>query len=487
MVGHATKRGFVNTFFLLGFAFWWVWWDLFRISDSHLLPLAADYDGEIGRLMLAIGCFIGFFLMWRSSKRIGLLCERPRILIVSTALIVVCMVLFYLPAIGVPRPAPLLLPLLIGIAGAPLFFAWFEFYSIDALPQSTTIVPLCLLLDMVLLMAALFAHMVLPVTLIIVVHSLMPIVSCAMLMRNIATYRPSFAASFDVALTKPPLRFPAKLMVALVIFGATFGFVLNFAPSLTVDHVESHFSLGLEIGGAALGALIFLAFARRYVEEPEKILSMRLAMVPFVVLSLMSLLVIGGLNPYVSKAFLWTGYEYLDLVMMVIYIRMARELSARPLTVNAQGQSADTFGIALGMGLGLLASILVPDTSQTLLSIIVTVAVMIVIATAMNVMTDRNISTFWGMQKKPAKALKALEEQKAKRIEAFAQCYQLTPRETEIMGELIEQKRPKLIAEALFISPETVRSHTARIYAKTNCHSQIELIKLFDESAPEGF
>ena len=275
-------------------------------------------------------------------------------------------------------------------------------------------------------------------------------------------------------------------MAALVIFGATFGFVLNFAPNLTTDHSATHLSLGLEIAGAALGAVIFLAFARRFVEEPEKILSMRWAMVPFVVLSLMSLLVVGGLNPYVSKAFLWTGYEYLDLVMMTIYIRMARELAARPLTVNAQGQSADTFGIAAGMALGIAVGALVPDVSQTVLSAIVTVAVMVVIATVMNIMTDRNISTFWGMQKKPARALEQIEMQRGRLLEAFAGRYGLTPRETEILGELVDQKRPKLIAESLFISPETVRSHTARIYAKTGCHSQIDLVRLFEEDWREA-
>ncbi|WP_172623363.1 helix-turn-helix transcriptional regulator [Arabiibacter massiliensis] len=479
------KKG-SRSLFLLGFAFWWVWWDMFRISDSHLLPDGVGYDTDLGRLMLAVGCNVGFFLMWRFGKRIGLVCLRPKLLIASVAIIIGCMVLFYLPVVSVARPAPLALPLVIGMAGAPLFFAWFEFYSLDAVPQSPTLLPICLLLDIVLLLTALVAHLFLPTWIIILVHSAAPVASCAMLLKNVRDFRPSFSTSFDEALAKPPLRFPAKLMAALIVFGATFGFVLNFAPNLTPDHSATHLSLALEIAGAALGAVIFLAFARRFVEEPEKILSMRWAMVPFVVLSLMSLLVVGGLNPYVSKAFLWTGYEYLDLVMMTIYIRMARELAARPLTVNAQGQSADTFGIAAGMALGIAVGAVVPDVSQTALSVIVTVAVMIVIATAMNIMTDRNISTFWGMQKRPARALEQIAARRGKRLEAFADLYGLTPRETEILGELVEQKRPKLIAESLFISPETVRSHTARIYAKTGCHSQIELVKLFEEEGCEA-
>lgn len=52
----------------------------------------------------------------------------------------------------------------------------------------------------------------------------------------------------------------------------------------------------------------------------------------------------------------------------------------------------------------------------------------------------------------------------------------LTPREREILSGLVEGKSFKAIADALFISIETVRFHFRNIYKKLHVHSQSEAV-----------
>ncbi len=54
--------------------------------------------------------------------------------------------------------------------------------------------------------------------------------------------------------------------------------------------------------------------------------------------------------------------------------------------------------------------------------------------------------------------------------------YQLTPREKEILSLLSKGNSHKMIAAALTISIETVRSHLKKVYDKLHVHSQTEAV-----------
>lgn len=55
--------------------------------------------------------------------------------------------------------------------------------------------------------------------------------------------------------------------------------------------------------------------------------------------------------------------------------------------------------------------------------------------------------------------------------------YQLTPRETEILKELVNGNSYKLIANKLFISVDTVKYHVKNIYVKLHVNSKTEVVK----------
>jgi pSer/pThr/pTyr-binding forkhead associated (FHA) protein len=58
---------------------------------------------------------------------------------------------------------------------------------------------------------------------------------------------------------------------------------------------------------------------------------------------------------------------------------------------------------------------------------------------------------------------------------SFADAYDLSEREREILFFLIKGHSLKKIGESLFISTGTVKNHVLKIYKKTGCHSRIEL------------
>ena len=71
-------------------------------------------------------------------------------------------------------------------------------------------------------------------------------------------------------------------------------------------------------------------------------------------------------------------------------------------------------------------------------------------------------------------------ELKAARV---ARSYELTPREEDLLEQLLRGKSVPGIAQDLSLSVNTVRSHVAHIYQKTGVHSKDELIVLADQAA----
>ena len=60
-------------------------------------------------------------------------------------------------------------------------------------------------------------------------------------------------------------------------------------------------------------------------------------------------------------------------------------------------------------------------------------------------------------------------------LEAFCQCHDLTGRERDIMLMLVDRRTNPQIAEALFISENTVKYHVRNVLKKTGCANRVEL------------
>jgi len=67
-------------------------------------------------------------------------------------------------------------------------------------------------------------------------------------------------------------------------------------------------------------------------------------------------------------------------------------------------------------------------------------------------------------------------------LEDFCKRFEVSPRETDIVREICNGLSNKEISEKLFISLQTVKDHTHRIFIKTNVKSRVRLINLVKES-----
>lgn len=66
-------------------------------------------------------------------------------------------------------------------------------------------------------------------------------------------------------------------------------------------------------------------------------------------------------------------------------------------------------------------------------------------------------------------------------FEEFCKKFEVSPRESDIVREICNGLSNKEISEKLFISLQTVKDHTHRIYIKTNVRSRVQLINLVKE------
>jgi DNA-binding CsgD family transcriptional regulator len=73
------------------------------------------------------------------------------------------------------------------------------------------------------------------------------------------------------------------------------------------------------------------------------------------------------------------------------------------------------------------------------------------------------------------------ETKKELSLDEFCRKYEVSPRETDIIREICNGLSNKEISAKLFISLQTVKDHSHRIYIKTNVKSRVQLINLVKE------
>jgi DNA-binding CsgD family transcriptional regulator len=73
------------------------------------------------------------------------------------------------------------------------------------------------------------------------------------------------------------------------------------------------------------------------------------------------------------------------------------------------------------------------------------------------------------------------EAEKNISFEDFCRRFEISPRESEIVREICNGLSNKEISDKLFISLQTVKDHSHRIYIKTNLKSRVQLINLVKE------
>lgn len=157
------------------------------------------------------------------------------------------------------------------------------------------------------------------------------------------------------------------------------------------------------------------------------------------------------------------------------------EFHHNPSIIMGEGLSANVLGVLLG---GLLGNSLIKTDSVNNNTSVAALVVIFIILTILPVLHKQLILLLKNHVYLTRLSEMTQKEQLAskKSVTSFGN---LTDRESEIVGLLLKGRTYKMVAEELFLSENTVKTHIKNIYSKLNINSKAELIKMLTAECPE--
>ncbi|MEC4272497.1 LuxR C-terminal-related transcriptional regulator [Adlercreutzia sp. R25] len=164
------------------------------------------------------------------------------------------------------------------------------------------------------------------------------------------------------------------------------------------------------------------------------------------------------------------------LVVMLLWAMLAdvaHHSTASPAVIFASGWIAYSLPLALGEVAGLLVGHMdSPTVAVAALAYLVTVTV--VLALNDTAFSQRRIFADLDVPLPAPTAFESLDDG----CDRLGREHGLTAREIEVLQMLVKGRSKSYIAETLFISENTVRSHSKHIYQKLDVHSKQEILDL---------
>lgn len=197
-----------------------------------------------------------------------------------------------------------------------------------------------------------------------------------------------------------------------------------------------------------------------------------------------ALIVILSLMPFLGEApGAPTGtiaiicYEICGMVFFFFLVREGRRLRLSSYFLACVHMIGSSGFLLAGLGIGLGLQALSASFGLSLLTLLAFVAIYPLILVLMLLLKRDKKAGATAGENDQSTATGA----KTDRTAAFAERFDLTKRECEILEYLSRGRSIRYIAETLVISENTAWTHTKRIYAKTGVHSKQELMSLIED------
>jgi len=453
-----------------GLGFWWVFllWHFFPQPSCMI-----HHDNPVGvmRLMLMIGLTLSTLGVALVSKRVGSLYRHKAAV----------MGLLVLGSLGVALTRladAAVIPghwLFIGLAmagatlGVPLLL-WMEAFALVGSRSASISAAGSMALGsaLYLVMAAVANASALAATVLVAAT---PWLAAACL---IATHEAGSTTGKPPAAELRRFGVPPLILGGGFVYSAAYAFMLTFlihgsTGSLTLAATHIAAVLGWSIAGVLL-----LMGAVRSKGEPDLGVAIRPAL-PLVAIGVLLLPVVGTGRSYVVSAVLAAGYGFFWILSTIIAVTLARRLSVSALLVGGLVCAVSATGNAVGVAAE-LAIFGVAVGTPTLPAAVSLVIVFALLLASTFAVTDRSVSTLWGLAGAPAP--EPHEVSLEQRSSAMAVAFKLTPREREVLIMLAKGRNTEYIQRTLVVSSNTVRTHIRRIYEKLDVHSHQELIDM---------
>lgn len=260
------------------------------------------------------------------------------------------------------------------------------------------------------------------------------------------------------------------LVVQFVILVVIKALSVFMAPSIAPDF-KSVAACGFLVAG--VGILVFLRLRKKLIDL-KWFYNIALFLVE------LSILLLSLKTPdasYASSALMGCAYTVLAVFCFTIYANVCLRYRIDPVRLSALAFGCESVASALGV---LSSPILLKDDATQATAL---VALSMVIAVVfLFLFSDADYRTGWSSEKSKKSTEKIVEYYYSMPsvCSALARQYDLSAREEDILLLLLQKKSGPVIAQELYISPSTVKSHTRNIYKKLDIHSREELLALIE-------
>lgn len=179
------------------------------------------------------------------------------------------------------------------------------------------------------------------------------------------------------------------------------------------------------------------------------------------------------------SALLLAAWNFFDVSCLVSIFETSRELERPHIGTFALGRFVNTTGMAIGWAIGWVVYGSKAGSPADLIPIVLVLNIVLVLWLAFG--AQRTIAN------RPEPAFPAPEPLNDKHayddaVDTVARAFGLSPREREVCLYLGRGRNSEYIEKQLFVSRNTVKSHTHRIYQKVGVHSQQELMDVVDRA-----
>jgi DNA-binding CsgD family transcriptional regulator len=266
---------------------------------------------------------------------------------------------------------------------------------------------------------------------------------------------------------------PWRFLITSFIQGAAFG-ILQAILSVEISATTT---TTISVSGSLIGALlvfIVALFVRLDFNQLIYQVGFVILAASFALMSQAGTLFIGG---WALNAI---GYRFIDILMWALCVYLIKQRKLPTNWVFAITTCALLLGQLFGAVMGLLIPLAFPSQENGLqmLSVFMVFAIL---TGALLMANSSNLQKGWGMIR-PGAGDDQTDDMRLRCLLA-TDGFELTTREFEVFVLLAEGSNKVHISEKLFLSKETVKTHTRNIYRKTDIHSQEELVALVARQA----
>lgn len=449
------------------------------MTSATEVILATDILGEsqtgwYDQVAFTLSFAIGVALLSTQARYIPSMLSHG-FLIPGGLLLIVAGTLSYLIRFAAPE-ASYLTPVgsaIRGLGHSALMMGWFEaIVDADSSGQRTSCV-----LSLSLIAASisgacvwLFVAANLPAVAYIILI-IIPITSTAMLY---ATFSHARKAGQPHLVHTQGISMPRSTQGVIFAFGLALG--CTWAAFYTIDN--NSLSLWASIAFFAMGAFMFVGVNTFMPKrELEFGAALRWCML-FTSFGFLVLPLFAERSSSVAAALLAIAWSAQVLLLSFLPIQMSAKLPANMLSVASQGGTPYAVGAALGsIAAGAAINWLPIADARSFMTAVVGFSLAVA---ALNFPPRNAEAVIMGLEEAPENELYVSRVKR--RLDSLAEKRGLTAREREVAQLLVLGKTRGQIAEALFISDHTAKSHIRHVYEKLEVHSIRELVMLVESS-----